>query len=176
MAREDSDGVECQDAPVGAGRDVEDITPLWLSHHWPDDYDRCTVVGRRHVCRRCLVLYPVAIGVALLSLGLGVSDAGWAAVLFVLLPLPALGEVVAEQIGWLAPSPRRLVALTIPLGVGLGFGFARYLESPGDLLFWSVAIGYALVGLVALVLRWRHDARAADATAGGDAPGPPLTS
>ncbi len=106
----------------------------------------------------------------------GVSDAGWAAVLFVLLPLPALGEVVAEQIGWLAPSPRRLVALTIPLGVGLGFGFARYLESPGDLLFWSVAIGYALVGLVALVLRWRHDARAADATAGGDAPGPPLTS
>ena len=36
-------------------------TPMWLSHHWPSDYDRCAVVAGRHVCRRCLVLYPLAL-------------------------------------------------------------------------------------------------------------------
>lgn len=28
-------------------------TPLWLSHHWPGEYDRCAMVARRHICRRC---------------------------------------------------------------------------------------------------------------------------
>ena len=47
-------------------------TPMWLSHHWPSGYDRCTVIAGRHVCRRCLVLYPVALvaGVAAGLVGL----------------------------------------------------------------------------------------------------------
>ena len=45
-------------------------TPMYLSHHWPSDYDRCAVVGGMHICRRCLVLYPVAL-VAGLVVGIG---------------------------------------------------------------------------------------------------------
>ena len=41
---------------------------IWLAHHWPDEYDRCVVLGGRHVCRRCLVLYPLALAVAIASL------------------------------------------------------------------------------------------------------------
>ena len=37
-----------------------DPSPMWLAPHHPDQYDRCVTVGDRHVCRRCLVLYPVA--------------------------------------------------------------------------------------------------------------------
>ena len=44
------------------------ITPLWLSHHYPGQYDRCVVVGRRHLCRRCAVMYPFAVLVGVIAL------------------------------------------------------------------------------------------------------------
>lgn len=132
------------------------MTALWLSHHWPDDYDRCVVVGRRHVCRRCLVLYPVAgvVMVAALAGGWGSGDlAGW---LLVLLPLPAVADLCLEHLGVVEPSPPRLVAVTVPLAVGLGAGFARYVESPGDALFWGVVVAYTAVCLVAVAIGWRR--------------------
>ncbi len=127
------------------------VTPLWLSHHWPEDYDRCMRVGRRHVCRRCGVLYPVAFAVLALSLLGLTAPAGFGVVALVLLPLPALGDFVAEQLGWLAPSPARLVAVTVPLGVGLGVGFVRYLDAPGDVWFWGVVVTYTAIALMALL-------------------------
>ena len=42
---------------------------MWLAHHWPEHYDRCAVVAGRHVCRRCLVLYPPTLAVAFATLG-----------------------------------------------------------------------------------------------------------
>jgi hypothetical protein len=139
------------------------ITPLWLAHHYPEDYDRCVRIGRSHVCRRCLVLYPVAFVVM-------VATAGWEPapaldiVIVAGLPLPGVVEFIAEHLGALAYSPRRQVALTAPLAVGLGRGLARYLTDRTDPLFWSVVIGYAaLCGLAALV-RWRR----------GPAPGQPV--
>ena len=41
---------------------------MWLSHHHRENYDRCTVVAGRHVCRRCLWFYPVCFATTLLSL------------------------------------------------------------------------------------------------------------
>lgn len=32
---------------------------FWLSHHGPDELDRCYHVGAFHVCARCLGTYPV---------------------------------------------------------------------------------------------------------------------
>ena len=32
---------------------------FWLSHHHPDEYDRCYAVAGVHVCARCLGTYPV---------------------------------------------------------------------------------------------------------------------
>jgi uncharacterized membrane protein len=31
---------------------------FWLSHHPPEEYDRCYRVGSLHVCARCLGVYP----------------------------------------------------------------------------------------------------------------------
>lgn len=128
------------------------MTPLWLSHHWPEDYDRCVRLGRSHVCRRCVVLYPIAFVV------LGASVAGaslpqaFGVAALVLLPLPALLDFVAEQLQLVEPSPVRMVAVTIPLGIGLGAGFARYVDSPGDRWFWGVVLGYGV--LAGLALLW----------------------
>ena len=70
-------------APLGGpgpGGDPVDLlpdTPMWLSHHWPPDYDRCAVVAGLHVCRRCLVLYPLA-RVVDAGRGLGWWSDAWA--------------------------------------------------------------------------------------------------
>ncbi len=133
------------------------ITPMWLAHHFPEDYDRCVVVGRSHLCRRCLVLYPLAALVMVLS-------SGWHpatsvdVVLLVLLPLPALVELVLEQFGALGHRALRQVLVTIPLAIGLGRGFALYLDDHASVLFWSVVIGYSAIGAGAVYLRSRRDA------------------
>jgi hypothetical protein len=135
------------------------LTPLWLSHHFPEQYDRCVRLGGRHVCRRCLVLYPLAFAVMFLSLG----GVGWPgsldAALVVLLPLPAAAEFVTEQLGAARYSPVRQIVVTIPLAVGLGRGFAIYVEDPTSRLFWGVVLAYGGVCLVALLWRQRRDRR-----------------
>jgi hypothetical protein len=135
---------------------VEDATPLWLSHHWPHQYDRCVRIGDRMVCRRCLVLYPVAfVAVVLLQL---VVD--WPARadpwLLPLLPLPAAAEIVGEQAGWLRPSPRRLVAVTVPLAVGCARLWLRYIHHPSDGLVLGVVGGYGVVCVGAVLLASRR--------------------
>lgn len=127
-------------------REPQVLTPLWLSHHFPEDYDRCVVIGDRHVCRRCLVLYPLAFAVmALSSLGPwpGALD-GW---LLVLLPLPALVELVLEHLGAVRYQPARQIALTVPLAVALGRGFAIYVDDPTSRLFWGVVLAYGGIGV-----------------------------
>jgi hypothetical protein len=132
------------------------VTALWLSHHWPEQYDRCTPVGGRNVCRRCLVLYPLVLAVLVAALAGATWPSSWDPVLLVVLPLPAVVELCGEQLGWWTYQPRRQVAVTVPLAVGLGKGFARYLEQPGDGLFWAVVVTYAALCLAAVVHRLRH--------------------
>jgi hypothetical protein len=134
---------------------VERISPLWLAHHYPEDYDRCVRIRRTHVCRRCLVLYPLASVVLVLSFG--ASPPAWVDVVaLVVLPLPALVELVGEQLGRWRYRPTRQMAVTVPLAVGLGRGFARYLDDQADPLFWGVVVGYTTIALAALWWRWRH--------------------
>ena len=37
--------------------DTRPLGPLWLSHHYACDADRCVTVGGAHVCRRCLAMF-----------------------------------------------------------------------------------------------------------------------
>ena len=91
-----------------------------LSHHLPHEHDRCVVIGRRHVCRRCLVLYPVAFAVMFLTLG----SIGWPErldpVLLLLLPVPVAMEYIAEQLGAVRYHARRQVLLTMIAAPALG--------------------------------------------------------
>jgi hypothetical protein len=115
-------------------------TPLWLSHHPPDRYERCARIGSRHVCRRCLFLYPLAF------LTTAVALASWPGSLdpwlLLLAPLPAVVEWWLEHLRRVRYSAIRQVVLTVPLAVALGRGFARYLDDPLDPLFWVMVLGY----------------------------------
>jgi hypothetical protein len=134
----------------------ESISPLWLAHHYPEDYDRCVTVGRTHVCRRCLALYPVAFVVMVLTLAGARWPTGWDALALVVLPLPSVVEFVLEHLGVIGYQPRRQVLLTFPLAVALGVGFGRYLRHPSDLLFWAVVVGYGSICLAAVLLGARR--------------------
>lgn len=132
---------------------MADSAPVWLSHHQPDQHDRCVRIAGRPVCRRCLVLYPLAFVVA----GLSLATVGWPdrldPWLLVLLPLPAVVEFCGEQSGRLLYSGRRQVLVTIPLAFALGQGFARYIQNPADGLFWAMLAVYG--GLCLGFLGWR---------------------
>ena len=138
------------------GRGYAGVETAFVSMAAPDvpsGLDRCVRLGGRPVCRRCLVLYPVAFAVAGLSLaGIGWPDAldPW---LLALLPLPAVVEFCLEQARRITYSPARQIAVTLPAAIALGRGFARYVEDPADLLFWAMALGYG--GICAAFLAWR---------------------
>jgi hypothetical protein len=113
---------------------------LFLSHHPPDEYDRCFQIKGRHICRRCAVLYPVAFAVAAASLAGAHWPAGWDRTLLFLLPLPVTLEFLLERFGALRYRPRRQLLLTLLAAPALGRGFARYLIAPGDRLFWTMVL------------------------------------
>ncbi len=139
--------------PAGRPPPVAD-TPMWLSHHWPSDYDRCAVVAGRHVCRRCLVLYPLALVAAVLA-SAGVTLAGRARRLALLAAAAPGGARVraASSSGCSGTSPARLVVTTVLLAAACGTLYARYLDDPGDTLVWSVVVVYAAICVAASL--WR---------------------
>jgi hypothetical protein len=124
---------------------------LLLSHHPPEQYDRCIKLGRRHVCRRCAVLYPVAFVVAGLSLAGLHWPAAWDTNLLYLLPLPVTLEFVLERFGALRYHAGRQIVLTLLAAPALGRGFARYLLNPGDRLFWGMVALFGGACLFALL-------------------------
>ena len=134
-------------------------TPMWLSHHWPDDYDRCIRIRGRHVCRRCAVLYPVSLIAAAVFGLVGSWPASLETWLLWLLPLPAVIEFVAEQLGIVRHSPTRLIALSIPLGIACGQLYVRYLSDLGDGLVWAVVGVYGGICLASLLLRTFRSSR-----------------
>lgn len=127
-------------------------TPMWLSHHWPDAYDRCAVVGGLHVCRRCLVLYPLAL-VAGLAVGIGSwwphELDPWVLWLF---PLPGVVEFVLDNLGRIPYSPRRQVVLSAFGAVAAGLGYVRYLDHNTDPLVWSVLGVYTAICLAGAII------------------------
>lgn len=111
---------------------------MWLAHHWPDDYDRCVVVGGRQVCRRCLLLYPLALAVAVASLA-GLPPWPPSLDLWFIwgLCLPATVDFVAEQTGLIRYSARRQTIATVLLAPALGRGFAHELDDSWSWEFWG---------------------------------------
>lgn len=126
---------------------------LWLTHHWASEYDRCAVVGGRHVCRRCLTLYPIAIAVLIASLA-GLPP--WPERLDVwfiwLLCIPATADFLAEKLLGVAYSPRRQIAVTALVAVALGRGLAHEVDDRWSWLFWGPVLVFGGLWFVAAVV------------------------
>jgi hypothetical protein len=131
-----------------AAREPRTLTPMWLSHHYPESYDRCVDIGGRHVCRRCLVLYPLALVAMVISLAWG-WPGDLDGLLLIALPIPAVLEFVLEHLGLARYRPRRQIAFTVLLAIALGRGFAIYVEDPTSRLFWGIVLVYGGVCVAA---------------------------
>jgi hypothetical protein len=150
-------GTPSDDVPPAA------TTALMWSHHWPHEYDRCIRVGGHHLCRRCSVLYPVALVVMAATMALGWPRAAdpW---LMLTTPLPMTGEWVLEHLGVIRPSGRRLAILTAIAATALGRGWARYMDDRLDPLAWGMAFACGITcAVAAYVGARRRAARAAAA-------------
>jgi DNA-directed RNA polymerase subunit N (RpoN/RPB10) len=130
---------------------------IWHAHHWPDEYDRCMVIAGRHICRRCLILYPAALAVAVLSLS-GVTLWPRSLDLWFIwgLCLPASGDFVLEQLGVIRYSARRQVITTALLAPALGRGFGHELAQTWSWEFWGPVFTFCTVWFVAALIGWQR--------------------
>ena len=127
-----------------------ELQRLWLSHHDDDDLERCVELAGRHVCRRCIVMYPIAFAVMGLTF-LGAAIPTW---LMFVLPMPVAVEFIAEHLG-LRYSPQRQVVTTALAAPALGLGFWRVVQHVADGPFWTMCALFALPCLfVALFHAW----------------------
>lgn len=127
-------------------------TPMYLSHHWPDQYDRCTVIGGMHICRRCLILYPVAlVAGVLISLGSWWPEPlnPWVLWLF---PLPGVVEFVLDNLRLITYSPVRQMWLSAAGAVAAGVGYSMYLQDTFDATVWAVVAVYTAVCVLSVVV------------------------
>ena len=76
----------------------------------------------------------------------------------VVLPLPALVELSLEQRGVLTYDARRQVIVTVPLALGLGRGFAIYLDDQTSRLFWGVVVAYTAIAVTMVLIGRRRGA------------------
>ena len=67
-----------------------------------------------------------------------------------------MAEFIGENIGVIGYSARRQAWLSLIAGIAFGRGLGRYLDNPGDALFWTVAITYG--SAMAVAFAW-HRAR-----------------
>lgn len=122
----------------------------WLAHHGPDQIRRCAHVGDVAVCRRCAVLYPTSLLVALTVLAFDPSEPMMLAAMWVL-PAPMVIEWVGEHLGWIDYSSRRQVGMTLLGAIALGAAFAWHAESPlapgalAPILAWATVAGSVAV-------------------------------
>ena len=133
------------DGPVPLTKD----TPIWLSHHQPAEYDRCVVIRGRHVCHRCLLIWPVVYVVMFAAL----AGIRWPRALdwplLILLPVPAAVEFVLEHFHQIPYNRSLQTKVTIPMAIALGVGFERYLRDQNDSLFWGCTIIYSAIYVAA---------------------------
>ena len=131
---------------------------LWLAHHWPHRYERCTVIGGRHVCRRCLWFYAVAfLTLAVAPFGISPWPSPWDLVMVWVLSIPATIEFIGGELGWWRYDARRQVVVTVILGLAVGRGFFAELTDPGNWIFWGPVLVFGTLWFTVAAIQWaRH--------------------
>ncbi len=133
-------------AEIEQRREREQQSPMWLSHHFPDEYDRCVRMGRHHVCRRCIVLYSISLTVAVaVAAGARLWPTRFDLWIVWLACLPATVEFALEQAGRIRHHPLRQSILTGILAVAFGRGLGAELQDRWDWLFWGPILVYGAI-------------------------------
>lgn len=139
---------------------------MWVSHHWPEHHERCFVAGRWHVCRRCAVLYPVAVLTALVAMAVDPSRSVALTFMWVL-PIPMTMEWVAEHRGATRYSPTRQAVLSAVAAVGFGTALAAHLVQPFDPDALAPVATHATICAVSAIIAARRRAAEPATTVGG---------
>lgn len=131
---------------------------LWHAHHWPHRYERCTTIGRRHVCRRCLWFYSIAF-VTLFASWAGMSPwpIAWDTKLVWLLSIPATVDFVGGEIGRWSYNATRQIVVTSILGLAVGRGFAAEVDNPGSWTFWGPVLVFGSIWFFVATGAWFSD-------------------
>lgn len=127
-------------------------TPQWLAHHHRSERHKCVTIAGRHVCRRCLVLYPLSITVAVLYVtgALGRSIDVW---VMWLSPIPLVVDWVLEHLDRVAHSPRRQVVVTALAAWPFGIALGRHAEQPFEPNATIAIVVYGTICLAAWLAR-----------------------
>lgn len=133
---------------------------FWLSHHPPDELDRCYRVGRFHVCARCLGTYPVMFLfiVAQLRLRFPLEHPD-DLIAVVLLTLPA---TVDWALGRFDPHRFSNAWRTLTgalLGLALGRSLFIHLQRPFPPVLLAQAIVVTAVALPVILASYRRKGR-----------------
>ncbi len=123
---------------------------MWLAHHDADHAERCLHVGGVAVCRRCAVLYPLAVLSAIAVLVVDPSETLLVAAMW-LLPVPMVIDWVAEHLGRVGYSPLRQMVVTAIGAPALGVAVAVHAIAPFSL---AAVAPVALWGSVCAATAW----------------------
>jgi len=129
---------------------------LWLSHHRPRDLNRCVLLGRWYICRRCLLLWPLCYGLIAVQVGLRAPSVHALDLLLPLLLLPPVLDYVELHLGWRSYSAARTWLHSPLLALGLARLLFRYMARPLDPVTW---LALAAVALPCAWAAWRHHHR-----------------
>lgn len=102
--------------------DVEPFGPVWLSHHYAEDGDRCVRIGRVHVCRRCMAMFAGFVP-AMVLLASSWSDDLQIGDIALILGLAAVAGIEFVQVvrRSMPYSARRVLVLSPPVGAVLAW-------------------------------------------------------
>lgn len=134
---------------MSSADDTAPLGPLWLSHHYRCDADRCVSIGDTYVCRRCLAMFAGFF--AALALFVGTSfEAQAGDIAFVLgMTGSAAYEFVQVVRGRLAYRARRVLVVSPFVGVVLAWlGVTGFRDGFGPAHF---ALGLAAAALLAVL-------------------------
>lgn len=134
----------------------------WLAHHDPEHRDRCVHVGSVLVCSRCLVLYPLVVATAVLTVVLDVRPDTATVLAMWLLPLPTVAEWVGEHLGGLTYRPARQRALTALAAPAFGFALGEHLRHPFTPVAVLPVLVYAVICFVSALWGMRRPDRDED--------------
>lgn len=133
---------------------------FWLSHHPPEELDRCYRFGSVHLCARCLGTYPVMFAVIAVQLALHAPlEHPLDLPLCVALVLPA---TIDWAIGRFQPhrfSNLWRTSTGVLLGLGLGRSLFIHLQRPMPPALLAQAIVVTGVSLPVILTAYRRKRR-----------------